>query len=189
MIEFVLIMSICGGMAAFHLTWVFVSLVGLVAIPVFCLVLVLWSGSPIMGAFLKAGAGYVALQVSYVLVGVGIDLFGRRLPNGQNGVRVLAGRIPSRAQAGLPLFGGWLPLLAFYDPPCRRDGTPWDGREDPGFRITTLVFGWFGHGVSVTVGAPRPVPAQNPGPVEQRDAIETLDERIKASRARKDSTE
>ncbi len=79
MSTFVLLMALCGGAAAFRLTWIFVSLVGLFAVPVFGAVLVLRSGASVPSAILQAGAGFLALQVSYVLVGVGIDLIGGRL--------------------------------------------------------------------------------------------------------------
>jgi hypothetical protein len=85
------------------------------------------------------------------------------------------------------LFGGWLPLLAFYDPPCHRDGSPWDGQKDPGFRITTLVLGWFGYGLSFTLGAARPAPTSRPGSDRARAVIADLDEQVRAARARKDA--
>jgi hypothetical protein len=80
MSTFVLVMALCGGVAAYRLTWIFVSLVGLFAVPVFCAVLVLRSGESLPTAILQASAGFIALQVSYVLAGVGIDLIGARLP-------------------------------------------------------------------------------------------------------------
>ena len=80
MSTFVLVMALCGGVAAFRLSWIFVSLVGLFAVPIFCAVLVLRSGEAVPGAMLQAGMGFLALQVSYVLVGVGFDLIGGRLP-------------------------------------------------------------------------------------------------------------
>ncbi len=87
-----------------------------------------------------------------------------------------AARVRPAAPRRAKLFGGWLPLLAFYDPPCHRDGSPWDGHEDPGFRITTLVLGWFGYAVSVTLGTARPA--------KPLAAISALDERIRTARSR-----
>lgn len=80
MSTFVLVMALCGAAAAFRLTWIFVSLVGLFAVPVFCAVLVLWCGESLPSAILHSGAGFIALQVSYILTGVGIDLICGRLP-------------------------------------------------------------------------------------------------------------
>lgn len=84
------------------------------------------------------------------------------------------------------LFGGWLPLIAFYDPPCHRDGSPWNGRDDPGFRVTTLVLGWLGYGVSFTVGAVRP---PHPNAAGSKAAIAALDARIESARVQDGSSD
>ena len=87
-----------------------------------------------------------------------------------------------------PLFGGWLPLAAFYDPPCHADGRPWNGRSDPGYRMTILVVGWFNHAVSLRVSSPKPLKAR-PSRRELDSAVTALDERIQRSRARASETE
>jgi hypothetical protein len=78
MSTFIVLMAICGAAAAFRLTWIFVSLVGLLIIPLFCAVMVFWSGEHLLSALLQAGAGFIALQASYVLTGFGIEAIGGR---------------------------------------------------------------------------------------------------------------
>lgn len=107
----------------------------------------------------------------------------------QSGLRLVKGRVLAASPRRTCLFGGWLPLLAFYDPPCHRDGSPWDGQKDPGFRITTLALGWFGYGVSFTLGTARPAPKSRPSSDEARAMIADLDERIRAAPARKNSSD
>ncbi|WP_336489095.1 hypothetical protein [Methylobacterium nigriterrae] len=92
---------------------------------------------------------------------------------------------PSRSRTflGWPVFGGWLPMIAFYDPPCQADGRPWNGVKDPGYRITILALGWLNHGFSVTVGAPRP--AGGPGRDREaalNEAVAALDRRLDFAR-------
>lgn len=86
------------------------------------------------------------------------------------------------------LFGGWLPLIAFYDPPCHRDGSPWNGRDDPGFRVTTLVLGWLGSGVSFTLGGVRPADPRAADAAGSKTAIAALDERIESARTQDGSS-
>lgn len=81
-----------------------------------------------------------------------------------------------------PLFGGWLPLAAFYDPPCQADGSPWNGQTDPGYRMTILVLGWFNRAISVRVGSPKPWRPQ-PSQSDRDAAIAAMDERVKRARA------
>lgn len=91
-----------------------------------------------------------------------------------------------------PLFGGWLPLAAFYDPPCQADGSPWNGRNEPGYRMTILVVGWFNHAVSVRVGAPKPYrkPYRRQRSRSEVDgAVASMDERIRQSRLGESGTE
>lgn len=98
----------------------------------------------------------------------------------------LAGGLP--ASTGWPLFGGWLPIIVFTDPPCHADGRPWDGVNDPGYVTTLLVVGWLNWAVSVQVGqARRRKPA--PDAREFGKAVSELDERIRAARRRSESKE
>lgn len=80
MSPFVLVMALCGAAAALRFTWIFVSLVGLFAVPIFSAVLVLWSGETLPQALAQAGIAFAALQVSYILSGVGLSVIGVRLP-------------------------------------------------------------------------------------------------------------
>jgi hypothetical protein len=97
-------------------------------------------------------------------------------------VRLLSGNARSQVSQRRSFFGSWLPLLSFYDPPCHADGSPWNGHEDPGFRVTTLVVGWFGYGASITVGSPHPIRASKS--MNADTAIAALDERVREARLR-----
>jgi hypothetical protein len=72
---------------------------------------------------------------------------------------------PRRGGDRWPVFGGWLPLLAFYEPPCERDGGLWDGVQDPGYRVTIFVMGWLNRAVSISIGGPRPIAKARHAPV------------------------
>ncbi len=73
MTTFVLILGLCGAVAAGFLRWIFVALVGLLLVPVYVMTLV-WLGVPALEALGQAVVGYVVLQVSFGLSGWGIEV-------------------------------------------------------------------------------------------------------------------
>lgn len=175
-------MAVCGVIAGPWLSWGFVSLVGLIVVPACCGAMV-WSGYGFMPASGGALLGFVVLQVGFVASGFGIELWHSRIRS-THGTNFQLFRKPMRPPSTWPAFGGWLPLIAFYDPPCHSDGSPWDGVEDPGYRVTTLVVGWLNRGLSILVGTPRRVtPAQALSAREVGEAVSAMDERIRLSRS------
>ncbi|MBV9077395.1 MAG: hypothetical protein JO048_07920, partial [Methylobacteriaceae bacterium] len=166
MTMFLLAMTLIGAVASLYLSWVFVTLVGFLAVPIY-LAVALSTGTPTLAAVVTVIGGFVLLQIGYVLAGW---LLPRDRPDGRLSSRrrrAAAGAETATPNMALgrtsawPLFGGWLPLAAFFEPPCRADGSPWDGVDDPGYRVPTFVLGWFGRAVSVAVGKPRGVTAES----------------------------
>jgi hypothetical protein len=201
---FLLILGLCGIAVSVCLTWVGVTVVGVVAAPIYFGAM-LWSGMSPLAALFYALAGFGALQLGYVVAGVLSAAWrAHRLRNGRvahareigaASLRRLldeATRAPTHADRAPPLagsqaatgpvLGGWLPLIACFRPPCHADGAPWDGVEDPGYRVRLLVIGWLGYGVSIMIGSPRLV-----APASTRlvgGAVADFDERLAQARAR-----
>ncbi len=73
MTAFVLILALCGAVAAGFLRWIFVALVGVVLVPVYVLTMV-GLGAPVLPSLGQALLGYVVLQVSFALSGWGIEV-------------------------------------------------------------------------------------------------------------------
>lgn len=72
MTAFVLILALCGGVAAGFLRWIFVALVGMLLLPVYVLTM-MSLGAPPLEAVWHGLIGYVVLQVSFGLSGWGIE--------------------------------------------------------------------------------------------------------------------
>lgn len=87
------------------------------------------------------------------------------------------------ASSGWPLFGGWLPLVAFANPPCNADGSPWDGIHYSGYVTTILVMGWLNRAISVEVGRPRRRKSV-PDARSLDRALREMDERIRVAQQR-----
>jgi hypothetical protein len=181
-----------------------VTLIGIVAVPIYTAALI-WSGLPPLSALLNALAGFAALQLGFVLTGVISATWHVRRshgkhsaaaysiaagplarlfpPGGKNVIHPLQLGSARLGSSGMRLLsGGWLPLIARFRPPCHANGAPWDGIEDPGYRVPILVIGWLGYGVSITIGSPRPVAPASVPRIET--AIAQYDELIALERAR-----
>lgn len=72
MTAFVVILGLCGAVAAAYLRWTFVALVGLLIVPVYVLTMIVL-GAPALQALGQALVGYAVLQVSFSLSGWGIE--------------------------------------------------------------------------------------------------------------------
>ncbi|TXN72288.1 hypothetical protein [Methylobacterium sp. WL6] len=183
---FPILMIACGTIASLYLNWIFLSLVSLMVMPLYVGAMV-WSGASFLGGVGQAAVGLVALQLSYILSGWILEKVRSRradLPRIGHPVRAAAEN-QSRALPEWPLFGGWLPLLAFYEPRCRADGSPWNGIDDPGYRTTVLAVGWFGRAFSLVVGSPKRVKPQGQRNAPSRaSVVSELDRRIAAERAK-----
>ena len=147
-VTFLLLLAVAGLLASLIGTWIFVALVAAIMLPIYVIAAV-FNGFAFGSAFGQAVLGIVAFQISY---GVGALLQATFRPRGNPPPPEIP--LPQGRPRESRIFGVWLPLIALYDVPCEADGSPWDGKQDPNFRVTILVVGWFGRAISLTVGEP-----------------------------------
>lgn len=132
---FLILMAAAGAVASQFLTWIFATLVGFLILPLYVCAMLL-SGTGVLKALFVGLLGFAILQASYVLTGWVLEIVrARSAPWRMNRAAFQPARNdrnPLRTE--WPLIGGWLPLLAFYDPPCRRPAGP---TAHPGTASTT----------------------------------------------------
>lgn len=159
---FLVVLCLSGVAASFCLSWVGVTVIGLVASPFYALAM-MHSGVSTMAACGYALAGFGLLQVGFALGGLVTSVLTGTTARGsaRHGLSVapeslLASRSGNRLDdpEKSRSIGTYLPLVVTCKPPCHADGSPWDGVEDPGYRTRLLVFAWLGRGVSVAIGRP-----------------------------------
>lgn len=171
------LLFLCGVAASFCLSWVGLTIVGLTASPFYAFAMVK-SGLTTPAALGYTFAGFGLLQFGYVIGGVTSDRIrkagiGRAVsePTVRPGTKPLVAGSPQPCpeRTGQPrILGSYLPLVTTRRRPCRSDGGPWDGVEEPGYRVHLLVFAWLGRGVSIAIGPPYRVHAAH----DQRHATD-----------------
>lgn len=141
---FLLVLLLCGIAGSFCLSWVGVTVIGAIIVPTYAGVM-LATGAPLPSAAVEAVLGFAVLQVGYVVGGILSGVLASSLTKAPG-----PGPVPTERG----WFGFWLPLIALRSPPCHADGGPWNGQDDPGYRMNILVVAWMGRGVSVGLSRP-----------------------------------
>jgi hypothetical protein len=157
---FLAISALLGGISGLFLTWIFVAIASACLAPI-CTAVLIYNG---VGVWAALGYGLLSItlvQAAYLLVSIVTSLLKpiRRPMEEVNGALMFA---PSL-----------IPVLKIIEAPCQQDGSPWNGTDDPGFRIRLIVLGWRKRAMSIAINRPRRVASSLP-----QMTVSTLDAHV-----------